>query len=138
MKVYVDTNILIDLVCSREEFLADAQYLFSCGHTGKIRLVLSALSFVNTVYISRKYRLPIEDVKESLARITSFIEVAGLTGDVVTWALSCDWADYEDATQYQSALSANADCIVTRNKKDYSKSIMPIYTVAELRKAIGF
>ena len=31
MKVYVDTNILIDLVCCREEFLADAQY---CSHWG--------------------------------------------------------------------------------------------------------
>ena len=137
MKVYVDTNILIDLVCSREEFLADARYLFSCGYTGKIRLVLSALSFVNTVYISRKYHFPVGDVKESLTRIASFIEVAGLTGDVVTWALSCDWPDYEDATQYQSALSANADCIVTRNKKDYSRSIIPVYSVTELREAIG-
>lgn len=137
MKVYVDTNILIDLVCSREEFLADAQYLFSCGYAGKIQLVISALSFVNTVYIGRKYHFSIEDVKESLTRIASFIEIAGLTGDVVTWALSCDWTDCEDATQYQSALSSNCDCIVTRNKKDYSKSTLPVYSVDELRNKVS-
>ena len=132
MKVYVDTNILVDLVCSREEFLPDAQMLFSLGYAGKIRLALSALSFVNTVYIGRKYRFPIPEVKASLSRIASFTEVAGLTGDVVTWALSSGWKDYEDATQYRSALSVDADCIVTRNKKDYQKSAIPVYSVEEL------
>ena len=134
MKVYVDTNILVDLICSREEFLADAQDLFALGYAGKIQLSLSALSFVNTIYISRKYHFPIEEVKESLSRIATFTEIVGLTGDVVTWALSCDWTDYEDATQYQSALSVNADCIVTRNKKDYLKSMIPVYSVTELKE----
>lgn len=75
-------------------------------------------------------------MKESLSRIASFTEVAGLTGNVITWALSCDWTDYEDATQYQSALSVNANCIVTRNKKDFSKSSIPVYSVAELKEKV--
>ena len=76
MKVYIDTNILIDLVCSREEFLSDAQSLFSLGYAGKIQLSLSALSFINAVYISRKYRFPIQAVKQSLLSIASFTEPA--------------------------------------------------------------
>lgn len=132
MKVYADTNILIDLLCSRDEFLSDAQLLFGMGYDGKIRLVLSALSFVNTVYIGRKYRFSTQEMKESLLRIASFVEVSDLSGDAVLWALSCDWSDYEDATQYRSALSSGADCIVTRNKKDYSKSSLPVYSVSEL------
>ena len=126
MKAYADTNILIDLVCSRGEFLSDAQSLFSLGYAGKIQLVLSALSFVNTIYISRKYRFPMQEVKRSLLSIASFTEITGLTEDVVTWALSCDWNDYEDATQYKSAISVDADCIVTRNKKDYQSSNIPV------------
>ena len=131
MKAYADTNILIDLVCSRGEFLSDAQSLFSLGYVGKIQLVLSALSFVNTIYISRKYRFPMQEVKRSLLSIASFTEITGLTEDVVTWALSCDWNDYEDATQYKSAISVDADCIVTRNKKDYQSSNIPVYTPHE-------
>ncbi len=137
MKVYIDTNILIDLVCSREEFLSDAQSLFSLGYAGKIQLSLSALSFINAVYISRKYRFPIQAVKQSLLSIASFTEITGLTGDVVTWALSCDWNDYEDATQYKSAISINADCIVTRNKKDYQNSDIPVYTPNEFLTMIN-
>lgn len=137
MKVYVDTNILIDLVCCREEFLADAQYLFTLGYMKKIQVSLSALSFVNTVYISRKYHFPTQEIKKSLSSIASFTEIAGLTGDVVTWALSCNWTDYEDATQYQSALFVNADCIVTRNKKDFFQSAIPVYSVADLKEIVS-
>ena len=75
MKAYIDTNILIDLVCSREEFLSDAQSLFSLGYVGKIQLTLSALSFVNAIYISRKYRFPMQEVKRSLLNIASFTEI---------------------------------------------------------------
>ena len=46
--------------------------------------------------------------------------------------LSSDWKDYEDATQNATALRAEADCIVTRNKKDFSNSPLPVYTPAEL------
>ena len=137
MKAYIDTNILIDLVCSREEFLSDAQSLFSLGYVGKIQLTLSALSFVNAIYISRKYRFPMQEVKRSLLNIASFTEITGLTEDVVTWALSCEWNDYEDATQYKSAVSVEADCIVTRNKKDYQLSNIPAYTPQEFLAIIA-
>ena len=46
--------------------------------------------------------------------------------------LSSNWKDYEDATQNQTALLSNADCIVTRNKKDFSLSSLPVYTANEL------
>lgn len=72
MKVYIDTNILIDLVCSREEYLTEAQLLFSLGYARKVHLVLSALSFVNTVYISRKYKLSSQEIKESLSQIAFY------------------------------------------------------------------
>jgi len=44
---------------------------------------------------------------------------------------------YEDVTQYKTAINANADCIVIRNKKDFSKSSLPVYTVSELFETIS-
>ena len=58
MRAYVDTNILVDLVLSRQEFLPDAQRVFAIGYAGEAQLVVSALSFVNTVYLGRKYKFP--------------------------------------------------------------------------------
>ena len=46
--------------------------------------------------------------------------------------MACDWKDYEDAVQHMSAIKEKVDCIVTRNKKDFMKSIIPVYTIDEL------
>lgn len=64
--------------------------------------------------------------------VSEFIEVLDLKGRTVVEMLSSDWKDYEDATQNKTAINANADCIVTRNKKDFGKSSLPVYTVSEL------
>ena len=45
--------------------------------------------------------------------------------------LSSGWKDYEDATQHRSAIDEQADCIVTRNKKDFKASTIPVLTAAE-------
>lgn len=131
MKAYVDTNIHVDLVLSREEWLSDAQRIFALGYAGEVQLVVSALSFVNTVYLARKYKYPIDSVYNTLRLIANFVEVADLRGMNVVDMLSSDWKDYEDATQYRSAIDVDADCIVTRNKKDFQKSTIPVLTTTE-------
>ena len=90
----------------------------------------SALSYVTTMYVAHKYGY--QNVKESLMALTQFLDVQDLQAKTVVEMLSSDWKDYEDATQNQTALLSNADCIVTRNKKDFSLSSLPIYTANEL------
>ena len=135
MTVFVDTNILIDLLCERESFVQSARMLFAYGYSGRLTLVLSSLSLVNAVYIARKYGYI--DVRERLDDITEFVEVVDLRKEVAKRALTCEWKDYEDAdyedyVQSISALESFADCIVTRNKKDFGKSVIPVYTIEEL------
>ena len=130
MTAFVDTNILIDLLCERESFVQSARMLFAYGYSGRLTLVLSSLSLVNAVYIARKYGYV--DVRERLDDITEFVEVVDLRKEVAKRALTCEWKDYEDAVQYMSAIKENADCIVTRNKKDFGKSVIPVYTIEEL------
>lgn len=123
MRAYVDTNILVDLVLSRQEFLPNAQRVFAIGYAGEAQLVVSALSFVNTVYLGRKYKYPMDDVLSKLRMIADFVDVADLSGQNVVDMLTSGWRDYEDATQHRSAIDEQADCIVTRNKKDFKASL---------------
>ena len=46
-------------------------------------------------------------------------------------AISSEMSDYEDAVMAESAIRAEVDCIVTRNKHDYEKSPVPVYSPAE-------
>lgn len=131
MRAYVDTNILVDLVLSRQEFLPDAQRVFAIGYAGEAQLVVSALSFVNTVYLGRKYKYPMDDVLSKLRMIADFVDVADLSGQNVVDMLTSGWRDYEDATQYRSAIDEQADCIVTRNKKDFKAGTLPVLSPVE-------
>lgn len=47
-------------------------------------------------------------------------------------AIKSDFSDFEDAVQYYTAFSANVDCIVTRNTKDYRVPEIPVYTPDDL------
>lgn len=134
MRVYVDTNILIDFVCKREEFFTDAQKLFALGYTGKTELILSALSIVNTKYVARKFGSSIIDNR--IKKLAEFVEIVDLRADTVITSLDSGWKDYEDATQELSAIIEKAECIVTRNKKDYEKSTLPVYTVDDFLELV--
>jgi predicted nucleic acid-binding protein len=136
MRAYVDTNILVDLVLSRQEFLPNAQRVFAIGYAGEVQLVVSALSFVNTVYLGRKYKYPMDDVLSKLRMIADFVDVADLSGQNVVDMLNSGWRDYEDATQHRSAIDEQADCIVTRNKKDFKASTLPVLTPLEFFNSI--
>ena len=131
MRTYIDTNILVDLVLGRQEFLPNAQRVFAMGYAGEAQLMVSALSFVNTVYLARKYNYPLDEVYEKLRMIADFVDVVDLRGQNVTDMLSSGWKDYEDATQHRSAIDENANCIVTRNKKDFKASTIPVMTATE-------
>lgn len=132
MKVFVDTNILIDLVCSREDFIQDAQDLFKAAFEDKIEIAISAISFINTLYIGHRYDFLIDDLVNSLQGVQSFCEVTSIDSAVIYKMLDCDWKDKEDFAQYASAIASNCDAIVTRNKDDYKKSEIPVYSVKEL------
>lgn len=136
MRVYIDTNVLIDFVCRREKYYGEARILFALGYAKKIDLLTLALSFVTTMYVANKYDYL--GVTESLLKTSKFVNIMDLKADTVLWALSSGWKDYEDATQYKEAIMALADCIVTRNKKDFKLSSIPVYTPKEILQKLGF
>ena len=131
MRAYMYTNILVDLVLARQEFLPDAQRVFALGYAGEVQLVVSALSYVNTIYLGRKYKYPMDQVYSKLRLIADFVDVADLSGQNVVDMLSSGWKDYEDATQHRFAVDEQADCIVTRNKKDFMASSIAVLTPSE-------
>lgn len=49
-KIFVDTNIVIDLLSQREPFYEEAAELFSLADKKIVELSVSSLTFVNTSY----------------------------------------------------------------------------------------
>ena len=131
MKVFIDTNVLIDLTCHRERFFETAVELFSLGYSGKCRLMVSPISIINNLYVAKSYGIPKDSINANLYKIVKFVKVVGLGSDEIEKTLECGWKDKEDALQYFSAVAAGADCIVTRNKQDFAPSAVPVYGPGE-------
>lgn len=132
MKVFVDTNVLIDYLGKREEFYDNAKKIFALGLLGKQELVISALSVANTMYIAHKYGHT--KVRDGLKKVYDFLSVVDYTATIAKDAIDIGWKDYEDATQFLMAKNASCDCIVTRNGKDFKKSELPIYSPEDFLK----
>ena len=54
MKVFLDTNIIIDVMERREPFFLQSANILELGYRKEISLYATSLSFINALYISRK------------------------------------------------------------------------------------
>lgn len=133
MKILVDTNVILDVLCDRKEFVADALRVFQCCETQRITGYISALFIPNIVYIMRKELNP-ERIREILHILTMVFTVAELRESDLLKAAGLPFSDYEDAIQSACAVRVGADYIVTRNGKDFAGSVVPAVTPAELLK----
>lgn len=131
MNVFVDTNVLIDFICSREGFYDDAETLFSYALVGKINILFTDISVINTLYVGKKYGYSIDEVSERIKAVFDFCSLSLIDSAVMLNALSSEWKDKEDATQYFSALNSCADIIITRNTKDFMLSEINVATPSE-------
>lgn len=123
--VFIDTNVALDFLMRREDFYEDAREVMALGYNGYCRLYLSSLSFSNIAYIARK-KLVADSLYRCLSDLRELVTVSVVDEMVVDSAISLHAKDFEDAMQYFSAQSVNADCIVTRNVNDFSFSDIQI------------
>ncbi len=132
-KVFVDTNIIIDLLAKREPFYKDAQDLFTMSDKKEVQLCISSLSFANAYYSIRKHHKEV-DAKKYLAKFKVLVTVFPLEDKAIELALASDFEDFEDALQYFVAMDNEANIMITRNKKDFKNSKIPVLTAGEYLK----
>lgn len=135
MKVLIDTNIILDVLCNREEFVADSLRVFQCCEAQHITGYISALSIPNIVYIMRK-ELDSERIKEILHTLTMVFSVVELREVDLLKAAELSFDDYEDAIQSVCGARVQADYIVTRNGKDFANSSVPAISPTGLLKQL--
>jgi predicted nucleic acid-binding protein len=136
-KLLVDTNIVLDLLSKREDFYKEAQHLFTLSDQNKVKLYVSSLTLANTHYLlTRNHQL--DESRKILMKFKVLVEVLPLDDKILDLALISDFKDFEDAIQYHTALEHVLDLIITRNKKDFKKSTLPILTAKEYLKKLHF
>lgn len=134
MKVFIDTNILIDFLAAREPFAEEAMALFQLADNDEIELMVSDLTIINTIYILRRMHYGLSEIYDSLDNIRPLLTITSMGATVVDRCLQHRSDDFEDVMQYFSAIDANADYIITRNKKDFDFGDSAVMTPQEFFK----
>ena len=130
-RLLIDTNIVIDLLSKREKFYNEAADLFSRADKNELELTISSLTFANTNYILTKLKSA-KEAREILRKFKVLVELLNLDDKITELALSDDnFPDFEDGLQYYSAIENRIDVIITRNKKDFKNSKIPVLTAKE-------
>lgn len=128
-RLFLDTNIVVDLLDRREPFCQDAVRLFSMAYNKQVQLVVSPITFSTASFLLRKHGL--DGVRNLLSNLRQLVSVATSDEHTVDNAIVSQFQDFEDAMQYYTALRANAEIIITRNGKDFTASKLPVMAAEE-------
>jgi len=129
-RLLVDTNIVLDLLAEKKEFLIEAQELFTLSDKKKLKLYVSSLTFANTYYILSQ-KLKLGNARKILRKFKVLIEVLPMDDKIIDLSLESNFKDFEDAIQYHTAMENGINIIITRNLKDFKNSKIPVLTAKE-------
>lgn len=133
-RLFLDTNIILDLLGERDPFYLPTAKLVSLADKGKLQLIASPISFATVHYFLAK-RDSAAIAIDKLRKFKVICEICDLDESIVEKSLSSSFADFEDALQYFSAVDSDCDMIITRNGKNFRKSSLPVMTAYEYVKA---
>ena len=130
-RLLIDTNIVIDLLAKREKFHEESAELFSRADKKQLTLSISSLTLANTNYILTKLTST-KEAKQIIRKFKVLIELLSLDNKITELALNDDdFSDFENGLQYYTAMENEIDVIISRNKKDFKSSKIPILTAKE-------
>jgi len=124
--IFTDTDIILDVITGRMPFSVEASSLFTLIEEDQIKSSTSSLTFSNVYYVLRKYTTH-QRVVSRLKELSELLQIMNVDDTIIKRALQSGFKDFEDAIQYQTALSdPNIEVIVTRNIKDYKEAELPV------------
>jgi predicted nucleic acid-binding protein len=132
VKIFLDTNVVIDLVCKRQPFYEEAKLFLNLAKNGFARLFIAESSLGNLYYLVFDiYKIPL--IEFTMHDFILTCEVVSAGKDVIYKSLNSGFKDKEDGLQYFTAEANKMDFLITRDKKDfkYAEGKMPILSPKE-------
>lgn len=130
MNIFIDTNILLDVLARREPFYADSAQVWTLAETGRIAGHISALSLSNLFYLMRRMKGQ-KAARKALGILRDIFNLVPLDVQITNQAIDSDIKDFEDAIQFFSAIRVGSAVLITRNTKDFPSTDVAIQTPTE-------
>ena len=137
MRVLLDTNVVLDVLLERGEWLTEASVIWQASAEGRLEGCVTASSLTDIYYISRRLKGK-ETARQAIQKCLQILIILPVDKETLEQAYVLDLADFEDAVQIASAARNRMDAIITRNPKDFISSSVVVLSPTDLVAALRF
>lgn len=133
IKLFLDTNILLDAYIENREFHEDAELILFLASILEFDVCISASQFTDFVYVATEgeKKLLVPSVQEWLKKNVGYLNIISVEKTDIEQMSACDWDDLEDYLVYCSALKSGCNVLITRDKDGFEKSVIPYMDAGE-------
>ena len=136
MRAVIDTCVVVDVLQSREPFCKEAQSIFLLCANRQFEGFLTAKAITDIYYLTHRQTHSDKATRDVLTKLCALFVLLDTTALDIRKAISAEISDFEDAVMVETAVRSGADCIVTRNTKDYAKAQIAVCTPEEFIQQI--
>lgn len=136
MKVFLDTNVVLDFYDESRGHYMPLAIIFDLAVKRKIQLSVCSQSFITAFYLLRKiYDKDI--LYDSMRSLFKLCQVSPVDRAVIEKALLREGHDFEDTVQFFSCRTIDADVILTRDKNGFKEFDIRHITAEEFLRTPG-
>jgi predicted nucleic acid-binding protein len=126
MILLFDTNVILDIIESREPFFQSSFAAVKQTASAQYKCLFSASSVKDIFYLVKRHTKSTKTATAAIAQLSTLVDICDTSASDIQNALTLNMADFEDAVLASTALRENTDYIITRNTKDFSNSPVPV------------
>lgn len=127
-RIFLDTNIILDLLDNLRQCHKEAVLLFELIDNGEVMAFFSESIVTTTDYILQK--LLSKDLRtEFFGEMSRKIQILPCSNMILDRALSLEFGDLEDVILFQLALENKVDFFITNDKKLLNSTLKGIQLV---------
>ncbi len=112
MKIFIDTNVFLDLLLKRELYNEALEILDGVANGRWSGYVLD-ITVLNIDYVAKKQ---MKNIQPFIQLLNDTFTIVGADNAIIEEALSLENSDFEDSVQYIVAKTLVCDVIVTNDK----------------------
>lgn len=131
MRVLLDTNVVLDVLLRRGDWVSQGEVVWQESVAGRLEGCITASSLTDVFYIAR--RLAGQDrARQAIRECLDALTVLSVGREDLECAYGLAATDFEDAVQISATIRAGLDAIVTRDPSGFAESPVPVWSPSQL------
>ena len=123
MRVFLDTNIVVDFYAQREDHYQAAALIMTLAWRGEIELVISATTFVNAFFLLRK-EYSVDEIYDKMTGLVSLCEIASVGDTEVKEALKMRKKEMDNMAVRNMLLEIAIPLVERTKSKEFSQKLI--------------